>query len=213
MASEPHNVEVAAEECDTIVRFSDKVICLPSLPGMTECSRYPGIMEKAGAQVNIDNQILGIYVTDLQYKELYHLDDLRIDDYFKVFVTKAAAGTDAPRGVLDYMANEIAKNSLGIDWKSLQGSLEDLFIGVEFGHPVQFETYRPHDNILTTLYLIPFALETGEQYYNISAVSFCLIKNRLINVAYYLEYNGEESVRKAKSKSDYYALRLVDLGR
>lgn len=196
-------------ECDKIVSVGSSVVCLPSIIGMQECSEMSDVMALTGVKVTDKSTILGVYLRQEQVDNLESALKIGLDDYIKVYVMNAILYKDVPVDGLNVMADAFEKTAFKRDWADIALGLEKIFEGVQFGQPVAMERYSPHKQVTTIVCLSPIQGDLGFDRYGLMSISFCSVKNRLIWVVHYLEYSGIESVSKAKAKSDYYTLRLI----
>jgi len=197
-----HETGNVPAECANTVAIGGKGICLPIVLGMKECSGDPEIMALPGVTVTDKSTTIGLYVREEQLTDLAGTMETGFDDYLKVYYMNALGDKDFPPKAAEWMAGEFAKGYTKRTWPTLRTDLAKVFDGVEFGQPVVMESYAPSPSISTVVTLGPVRTDDGFERYNLMSLSFCAVKDRLIWVAHYLEYEGAESVSKARAKSD-----------
>lgn len=199
--------------CDTVAVVGGKSICLPTIAGMQERSGSPSVRNRPGALIKKENTILGIYLTDAQAKLIPNLDEVTLDDYFKVYVVGTLVTEDFKPHQLQMMVDLVNQTALKRQWSEVSQGLEQMFEGVQFGQPVLMESYRPNDAVASSVYLSSIVGDNGFEYYLVMTMSLCSVKDRLVWVTHYVKYDGDASVKHSKSKSDYFTLRLVDVNK
>lgn len=201
----------AAEKakCKHSVPFGDIEICLPEIDGMTECYERPNVKELADKFEYEGNEVKAFYINTETYKKVDSLDKIVYDDYFKIYITKSMSGVKAAKAQLDEMSKMLEENFIKENWGELKIKMEKSLQSISVGQPVVIENYSPHENIRTFIMLVKYQMEGYEQVI-VGTMDIMLIKNRLVWLAYYKNYDGEESVKKAKAKNDYIALRVME---
>lgn len=197
-------------ECDRTVSVGTQRICLPTILGMRECSGMNIIMTLPGVQVSDKSTILGLYVQTRQLENLENELAVGLDDYFKVYTMNSLSNKEISDDDLITTMDGIERTMQKRKWTDIGSNLEELFNGVQFGQPVSMERYRPSNHVVTMVYLSPIQGASAINRYNLMSMSLCCVKSRLVFVVHYLKYDGIESVRSAKAKSDYFTLRLVE---
>ena len=156
------------------------------------------------------NTTLGLYLTASQSKLTNQLDQIVLDDYFKVFVIDATASIDFPPSRVESVAKEMNAKMMRRGWNTMKGNIEKIVQGVEMGQPVIIETHHPNNQTTTNVSMYMVIDEHGDQHFGLITQSLCSIKNRMVSVVHYLNYAGASSVEMAMSKSDYFTRRLID---
>lgn len=197
-------------KCKHSVPFGDIEICLPEIDGMTECYERPNVKALADKFEYEGNEVKAFYINNETYKKVDSLDKIVYDDYFKIYITKTMTGQKAGTAQLDEMTKMLEGNFLQENWDELKGKLNKSLDFISVGQPVLVENYSPHKNIRTFIMLIKYQMEGYEQVI-VGTMDILLIKDRLVWLAYYKNYDGEESIKKAKAKNDYIALRVMEV--
>lgn len=203
------NVQPISNEksCDKSVRFGNIDVCLPEIDGMTECYSNPMVKERADNTEYEGNSELGFYLNNETYKKVNKINEINFDDYFKIYATKSFAYKKFELPELNNMANKMEGNYIKTNWSELKKKAEKNRDFVSIGKPVLLDSYIPNKNIRTFVMLTKYNVDNTE-FIMVATLNMVLIKEHLIWLAYYKNYNGEESINKAKSKNDYIVLRL-----
>lgn len=199
----------AKMECDNTVPFGDINICLPIVDGMTECYSTPIVKARADENNFEGNSILAYYISDADYKQVDNLDQIILDDYFQIYATNKLKGIKYGQSELNKMANMIEGNYINENWMDLKKNIETNHNYLSVGKPILIESYVPNSKIRTFVMLLKI-ISDGYEYVLVTVMNIVQIKERLIYLAYYKDYDGEESIKKAKSKNDYIVLLLAN---
>ncbi|MDP4600415.1 MAG: hypothetical protein NWS84_04645 [Polaribacter sp.] len=196
-------------ECNNSVPFGDINICLPLIDGMTECYSTPKVKELADEFNYEGNSILAYYLNNETYEQVDKLDEITFDDYFQIYVTNKLKGMKASQSELNKMANMIEGNYIKENWNDLKEEMERSHDYLTIGKPILIESYNPSNQARTFVMLTKFQIDNFESFV-LMTMNMVLINERLIWLAYYKDYDGEESVKSAKSKNDYIVLNVID---
>ena len=75
--------------------------------------------------------------------------------------------------------------------------------------PILIEDYYVSPYVGTIQSLMKVNIGNKERIM-VMALNIALVKNRIIYIAYYKDYEGTESIKNAKAKNDYFVLRFMD---
>jgi len=195
--------------CETTVTYGGVAVCLPIVAGWKESLHNPLLSNRRGALVDSANTTLGIYISSKQWELGSALQMAILNDYFKVYATKAGEQFKVKPHQLPLIINEFNGSAMKSDWSKVKSFLEGKYSDVNLGRPVLMESYMPNDRVGTNVYLSRTTWGEKEMF-TLMTLSLCIVKDRLVFVAHYLEYGGEPSVKAAKSKSDYFMLRFCE---
>lgn len=196
-------------ECDKSVSFGGVNLCLPSIDGMTECYSLPIVKALADRTEYEKNSVLAYYLNNEVYKQVDRLNDITFDDYFKIYIVNGLKDTKVVQSDLDRMADMMEDNFIKKNWSDIKQKSEAAFGFLSIGKPVFMESYSPHKNVRTQVMLIKYQMENYEKVV-LSIINFIMLKQRLICMAYYRDYENPESVIDFKSKNDYIVLSIME---
>lgn len=204
---QPTNTSVV---CEKSVRFGNVDICLPIIDGMTECYSIPIVKATADKFEYKANSILAFYLNNDTYKQVEKLNEINYDDYFKISVTNSQEGLKFGQSKLNKYASMFEKGYVKKNWSDLKKELDvslDDYMSVD--KPILLESYAPDSNARTFVFLMKYIVGNYE-YVIVMTMNIVLIKESIISIIYYKNYNGEQSIKKAKAKNDYIVLKLID---
>lgn len=196
-------------ECDKSVSFGDIDICLPIIDGMTECYSTP-ILKARADELNYEgNSILAYYLNNATYEQVDKLDEITFDDYIQIYATNKLKGIKVGQSELSEIANMFEGNYIKENWNDLKKKVEKNRDYLSVGRPVIIESYSPNNKVRTYVMLTKYQIDNNE-FVLLMTMNMVQIKERLIWLAYYKNYDGEESIKKAKSKNDYIVSQMTD---
>jgi hypothetical protein len=199
----------ASTACKNEKSFGDVSICLAEIDGMTECYGNPKVEAHSNQFRYEGNEILGMYFNDKTYARIDSLGYFSFDDYVKVYAVKQLKGIKVGKAELDKMKDMMEGNYIKENWADIKSKLQNNYAYLSIGKPVFLESYAPSERIRSLVFLMKMQVEEEEEI-TVMTVNLAEVKERLIYYAYYLNYNGEESLKKAKAKSDYFGLRFTE---
>jgi hypothetical protein len=201
--------EVQKQNCYKDVQVGNFEICLPEIEGMKECYDVPGVMSRTDKFEFAGNSILGFYVQDEIYHQLDNFVDIKLDEYFKIYVVKNMKDREIGLNEFAEAKKILDANYIGENWKELKEEVENNHDYLSLGKPVLIESYLPDEKAKTYLMLVKME-SSGIDYVILMSLNIVLIKERLIWLAYYKTYEGDESVNEVKSKNDNVLLKFID---
>jgi len=194
--------------CDTLVQYAGESICLPIVSGWKEGIDNPRLENRRGALVDSSNITFAVYLSEKSWALGRELQNAVLNDYFKVYATKAGEKFKVKAEQLALFNKEFNGSAMRAQWSDIESYFKGKYTDVNLGQPVLMESHQPKMGIESNVYLIRGEIE-GKEMFTLMTVSLCVVKERLLLVAHYIEYHGSASVSSAKSKSDYFTLRLL----
>lgn len=205
------NWAIAQEiDCARITTFGKVEICLPQIEGYQEC--YSDSLVKILAdETEIEaNAVLGFYLSNEIFEKKDSIGLVDFDDYFKIYGTKQIADYQADLEALDQIRDLTSGNFMSKNLESIQESIDELGFDLEIGVPVIIKTYKLTSNSFTHLILVKIELKGLEPMTRAVALNGLLINERLVWMAYYLYYDGEESIVMLQERSDQILAEILD---
>jgi len=199
-------------DCLKEVSFGDMDFCLPGIEGMTECYSSPKVKERADAFNYEGNSILGYYLNNETYQQMESLDSISYDDYAQVYVTNNLKGIKVGQAELEQMANTMGSDFIQENWSDMQRKLEHSYDDLSIGTPVLVENYSPHSKVKSFVMISKIKTQK-EEAVMLMTLNIVEMKERLIWLAYYKFYDGEESIKAAKTRNDYIIGRLMEVNK
>lgn len=177
---------------------------LPTFDKWTECYGEKVVKEHFDRFSTFEKfKTIGIYLNNNTYSQKDSLDVIDFEDYayFTYNINEQKwklTGTDLER------IFRIQKKKKGIVTVNKDLALSKVFSDTTFLHsekPIVIQEYKSNENILSAVKLLkPF-----EEYHDIVLVyvfNLIIIKNHLVYVSYYLDYNGNESIENVRRNND-----------
>jgi tetratricopeptide (TPR) repeat protein len=196
--------------CPIRSEVGNQLICLPELSGLTEC--YSKIKDHADNFMIDANQILAFYLNDSTYQQADIIDELIFDDYIVVYTDKNLINRNINDQYIRYLDTVISTSYKRIsdeNWSRIKSELETKN-SLNIDQPVLIEHYYITDNIPAMITITRVSGEKDNIVYVASTV-IASVNGKLIVFAYYLFYEGESSIQRVKSMTDYFTRILIEL--
>ncbi len=196
-------------ECKKI-RIGEKEICSPLIRDMVECYEEDNIKSRVDQFKVQGNTIHAYYVSDSLYKRIKNTTDyFVVSDCFKVFSVNKTQNLAVSTAQLDEIFKMTTKSYRKDLYNKSFDNFDKKYSFLTLDSPVLIEEYEPHPDIRTALILVKSNI-SGKESFSLMTLNQVVVKERLLFYSYHLIYNGKESIDFAKSKSDYYGLKLVN---
>lgn len=196
-----------SEGCKKSNLYGYVSICLPEINGMVECSDHSTIQQIIEPYLN-SGPVLGYYLNKDTYKQIDNLGDITYQDYFMLYGDYQRENFPAGVEHLDLMQNDLELSLFGENFDQISRTVEDTYGTVTADKPVLLEKYSLHPNVRTIIILMKY--KSGDTETSVvSVVNSLLAKNRLLTLAYYLAYNGGQSIDAAKEKNNLFVEKLM----
>lgn len=196
--------------CVRKATFGNTEICLPQIKGYQE-SYSDSIVKQLADQTEVPiNMVLGFYLNNQTYEKKDSLGLFSFDDYFKIYGTKQIKDFKADSKLLQEMQDVLAGNFISKNWESMEKEVDKIELEIEIEVPIVIKTYNLNSNSFTYIMLTRYKLEGVEPFTMAMTMNGLLINERLIWMAYYLNYNGEETILKLQENSNIILTKLLD---
>jgi hypothetical protein len=206
------NVKDSSSNCPHSVAFGDRNICLPTIDGMTECysdTTMKNMLDKFA----VNAVLLGFYLNNNSYQKKQDLGKEGFDDYFIVSSDNDLMNRKINTSDLTQLDSVISDNFIKKNWDDVSSIIKKKInkykFAISFDKPLLIDSYSLNENIHSRLFLTKL-LSGNDEIVMICDADFCIIKNRLIHMFYYKKYDGEQSLKDARSKNDYIALAVIN---
>lgn len=195
--------------CDRLTKFGNVDLCLAKIEGYQESYSIPIVKELADATEVPVNTVLGFYLNDETHKRANELGQFEFDDYFKIYGTKQLMNYKADEKSLKEMYDVLAGNFFTKNWDTMEKEVDKIGLGVEIGMPIVVKSYYTGKNAFTYVMITRYEPEGEEPYSLAMTMNGMLIQERLIWLAYYLSYEGEESIATLQKNSDRIVKKVL----
>lgn len=194
-----------AQECDNIVEYGTTSLCMPSIAGYEEGYSNENVKAIADAGRYDDNQILGIYLLSDDYKLIRDGSAAPMNEYCKVYGTSKLRNVDVDQKQFDEF-EQIISESFSVS-PEIKEKAKDYFKFDDLDTPITIEKYSLN-NTSTTAVMLVNSIFDGVRITQITTVNFFLIKNRILCLAYYVDYEGKDSIADAKKGNDLILMSI-----
>jgi len=188
--------------CSRTTNFGQAEICIPILDGMQECYLEPTIKMLADATEVSTNVVLAYYLDQSTYDQLDNIYNIQYDNYLKIYATKELQDIEMGISEVEEMNKVLADNFIITEWDDIKKEVDGLNLDIEIGQPTVVKNYTHNDKSFTYVMLVNYVLDTETNYTMAMTVNGMLLNKRLIWMAYYLNYDGEDSIELLQSKSN-----------
>jgi len=198
---QPDIVESTA--CNNEVPFGNTIFCLPEIDGITECYKHPKVNLRAEEIEDLDNTTLGYYLNNETFAKADKIENINYDDYYKVYAPNV--GKDYNMTTIE-MKQVMSMMSTSFINKTLEETNEDIKNSgkeVQLSQPILIEKYDLNDRSSTLLVLMRVSGVNVDKVMALS-MSSLLVKERLIFVAHYLDYQDEKTINRLKENTSTY---------
>jgi len=196
-------------KCSRKASFGSAKICLPKIKGYQECYEDPTVKQLADATEVQMNLVLGFYLNDETYNRRDSLGLITFDDYFKIYGTKQIQDYEADKEVLGEMKDMLKGSFVSKNWDLMKKELDEIDLEVEIGTPTVINSYELNDASFSLVMLTTYKQEGADTITLAMTVNGFLCNNRLVWMAYYLNYEGEETIDKLEEKSNLILEKLM----
>ncbi len=196
--------------CSRTTSFGSVELCLPQVDGYQECYEKPSVKELADATEVPANTVLGFYLNNQTYERRDSLGLINFDDYFKIYGTLQLQDYKAEAKVLSEMQSVLSSNFIIKDWDLVEKEFDQLGFEGTINEPTIIKKYNLNEDSFTYILLVKYELEGVEPFTLVMSINGYLYKERLIWMAYYLNFDGEPSIDKLEKKSNEILLKIMN---
>lgn len=205
-------INVFSQDIDCLrnAKFGTTDICLPAIDGYSECYTDSRVKPLADATEVPMNMVLGYYINKKTYQNLDAID--KMDDFFKVYGTKQFKDLPATKNEVKEMGNMVKGSFITKNWDELSKDIKIKGLDMEVGVPTVVKSYNLNDESFTMILITRYDIEGAEPYDMVLTVNGFLSNDRMIWMAYYLLFEGEETIKKIENKSNEILTLLQKAG-
>lgn len=184
-----------------VLKFGSKRINLPKIQGYTECGDEEIIQSFFETLIPENSELIGFYLNnaDYEYKEISFL--LGINDYVSVYSMVK---------LKDFDVNADMFNSFDKVMDSIMGNINkekfneiiknSVFSDVSLNQPILLEKFSVHPAVKSYMSYVTYFID--DKVLNmVFVLNNTLINDRLFQYAYYLKYEDENTINKAKQNN------------
>jgi hypothetical protein len=197
-------------KCARVTNFGETEICLPKIEGFQECYLEPAVNSLANRTEVSSNMVLGYYLDDNTYKKKDSLEQIEFDNYFKIYGTKQIKDVKADSEILKQIEIMLSQNFISKNWDEMKKEIDDNGLNIEIDKPTIINSYNLGDESFTYILLAKYSFEGTKPYVMALSMNGLLLKDKLVWMAYYLNYEGEETIPELEKKSNLLISQILN---
>jgi len=202
-------VSAQKNHCVRKASFGKAEICLPKVKGYQECYMEPTVKSLAdGTELPI-NMVLGYYLNNATYARKDSLGSFRFEDYFKVYGTKQVENFKADVKLLNTVEGLLADNFISKNWDAVHKEIDKIGLDIEIGTPAIIKKYKLNKHSFTYVIIATYEHKEVDTFTLAMTISGMLVEEKLVWMAYYLNYQGEETIAQLQDNSDRILRKLM----
>ena len=192
------------KDCTREINLDKTHICLPKFEKMTECYLNLTINSIVNSNVPDESLPIAYYLNDKTYKNIETIEQEVYDDY--LFSTDVLSKQKLSRSEFEELSgfDKVLKN----DWSKVKQIIKEKIKVLTFDKPIVIETYSNNKNVISSVIMSRILGEETELI-NIGITNSLFIKDKIIITVYNKHYLDIETIKDAKAKNDYFALRII----
>ena len=115
--------------------------------------------------------------------------------------------------ILKEMQEVLEGNFFSANWGEIKDELAELELEIEVGEPRMIESYNLNKESFSLIMLTKYDLDEENSYTLAMVINGILLKDRLVWMAYYLEYEDQSTFETIKAKSNLITNSLLKANR
>jgi hypothetical protein len=207
-SAEPPEIAVKAD-CSRETNFGDITLCFPRIEGQTECYTHPAINARVNAFNDPDNTILGYYINNTHYKNVDNLDEVSYDDYFQIYAPNMAKNYRMTLAEMNQIMGMMTSGFLDKTMGEVNESESFTKNDIAITQPMLIEKYSLNTRSSTMIVLMGIS-NTSENKTMAVSMNALLVKDRIIFVTHYLDYEDETSIASLKDNTANFIKKFME---
>ena len=199
-----------AQRCDKTVSWGHTSFCLPEIAGLKEGYSNSNIQALADLSKYKGNQILGVYLLPADFESLTNGASSTMKEYCKIYGVSQ---------LKDYTINQTLYNELEKVIRSkltiteeFADKIEEYYDIDELDTTITLENYSLNETSNTTVMLTNMIYK-GVISTQIITISYLLVRERVVCLAYYVDFEGKDSIKRAKRGNNLLLLSIQNANR
>lgn len=201
------------ESCPISRHIGSENICLPILTGMTECIMEANVMDYVNIRTLRGNRNIALYIDEFHKHAINSLENELLENYLIVYTTDELEYNKINEEfilLLDSTITSNYKNFIDENWNIVKESMKEKVANLKLDQPVLIDHYFIENNVPCIVTLIRSNEQNFERIF-LTATVIRELKGKFLSYAWYLNYDGESSLKKLKSNVDYFSLLMSQL--
>ncbi len=198
-----------SDPCSRTSNFGAAEICFPKIENYQECYLDSIIKPLADATEIQMNEVLGYYITEQAFQKRDSIGLIALNDYFKIYGTKQIKDLTADKNVLVETKKGLEGTFLKKNWDLVEKEVDKIGMEIDIGVPVVINSYSLNDESFSIVMLVKYQIENMEPYTMAMTVNGLLINERMVWMAYYLNYEGVSTIEQLEKNSNKIVTDLL----
>ncbi|PKA83540.1 hypothetical protein ATE92_1696 [Ulvibacter sp. MAR_2010_11] len=209
-STEEGNIDlVASKDCTRETTFGDLDICFPKIEGQTECYLHANVNARVNQFNDPENTILGYYLNNSVYEKVENLEGISYDDYYQIYAPNLAKNYTMSVAEMNQIMTMMTSGFLDKTMEDVNKSNSFSGKNLSIQQPMLIEKYPLNANSSTMIVLMRITNDTEDKVMAFS-MNAVLVKKRIVFVAYYLNFDGEQSLTKLKSNTANFVAKFME---
>jgi tetratricopeptide (TPR) repeat protein len=203
------------ESCPISRNIGTENICLPNLSGMTECILKANVMDYVNGRSMNGNKNIAFYIDNANVNSTFNLEFENIENHLVVFTTMELENEKINNDFILLLASKITSNYkkfIEENWGNIKKEMSLKNANIKIDQPVLIENYFIEKHVPCIITLSRMNVQNDERYF-LTATVLREVNEKFLSYAWYLKYDGENSIKKLKSKIEYFSLLFSQLNR
>lgn len=189
--------------CNNEVPFGNTTFCLPEIEGIKECYKHPKVKLRADEIEDVENTTLGYYLNNETFVKVDDIENINYDDYYKIYAPNVGKDYNMTTVEMKQVMSMMSTSFINRTLEETNEDIKNSGKGVQLSQPILIEKFDLNDHSSTLLVLMRVSGENVDKVMALS-MSSILVKERLIFMAYYLDYQDEKTIIKLKENTSTY---------
>ncbi|MCW8981132.1 MAG: hypothetical protein OQJ83_07075 [Altibacter sp.] len=200
--------EQVGSNCESQATFGDLSLCFPEITGLTECYDNPSVRSVVDQFNDSENTILGYYIEDALCRNAANFGTVSYDNYYQIYATNMAKNYHMTVDEMNQIMTMMTSGFLDKTMETVNESEAFSAKKIEVSEPTLIEKYRLNPNSSTLILLMNIANENEARTMGVSMTAV-LIRNRIVFVTHYLDYEDESSLNMLKEHTETFIAKFL----
>lgn len=204
-----HHALWGQNKCIRNASFGSAKICVPTVEGYTECYDNEIVKEIADKTEAAENDVLAYYLNHETFGKIDEQGIANNEDFFKLYATKQVKDLKANTDILKEVKDMLTENFIQQQWGEIAEEI-DATLSAKIGEPIIVENYSLDKNSFTLVMLVKYEIQDMEPYTMAMTINGYIHAEKLIWMAYYLNYENKTTIERLKKNSNKILSVLVN---
>lgn len=205
--------QIYNESCPISRLIGSEKICFPILSGMTECNMESNVTNYINSRTLKGNRNIALYIDDINKHAINNLENEILKNYLIVYTTKELENDNINEEfilLLDSTITSNYKKFLNENWNIIKDRMKEKVANLDLDQPVLIDHYFI-EKYVPCIITLGRSNENNLEKIFFTATVIRQINGKFLTYAWYLNYDGEDSLKKLKSKVAYFSLLISQM--